>query len=128
MAKLPGYLKQIEEIYSAIGKKVQDLIFLLNETETAHDPHTEQLVQRITGFLSSLEKNVLQEKGLVQELPGKKKKPFLKLLQSELQTIRELNAYVKLSKQKPTPTVIKKINELNKAVEKEINQQEALAA
>ena len=102
--------------------------YLLNETETSHDPNTQQLVERITGFLSSLEKNVAQEQVLAQELPRKTKKPFLKLLQTELQTILELNAYVKLSKQKPTPAVITKINELHKAVEKEIRQQQALAA
>ena len=68
-----------------------------------------------------------KKKILAQNLSKEKKKPFLDLLRIELQTIRELGVYITLSRKKPTPAVITKINELHGAVTKEINQQEALA-
>ena len=108
--------------------KIENLIFLLNETETSRDADAQELAKKIASFLTSLEKNVAQEKSLAQGLSREKKKPFLDLLRIELRTIRELSAYIILSRKKPTPAVITKINELHRAVTKEINQQEALAA
>ena len=138
-AKLPAYLREIQKVYAAIGDKIENLIFLLNETETSRDADAQELAKKIekgdveakkkiASFLTSLEKNVAQEKSLAQGLSREKKKPFLDLLRIELRTIRELSAYIILSRKKPTPAVITKINELHRAVTKEINQQEALAA
>ena len=60
--KLPAYLREIQEVYAAIGAKIENLIFLLNETETSPDANAQELAKRIASFLTSLEKNVAQEK------------------------------------------------------------------
>ncbi len=127
-AELLTYLHQVREVYAAIARKIEDLLFLLNETGASHDHHIQELSTRITSFLASFKQNVAQEEILARKMPLGKKKHFLVLLQRELQTIGQLNAYVILSKRKPIPAVITKINELQRVVEREIEQQEALAA
>ena len=127
--QLPVYVHQIQVVYAAIARKIQELLFFLNEVrEGDSDKHTQELADRLTIFLSRLEQGVLRERILARKLSLGRRETFFALIQKELEEIRQLRTYVSLSKKKPTPAIIRKIHALSLTVEREIEQQEALAA
>ena len=126
MVKLPSFVEQLHAVYAGIAKKIEELVFLLNEGQ-ATDANTKALATKIEGFLSVLATSILTEKALAQLLsfPDKKAK-MLRSIQAELGQIKELQSFIALSKKKPTPKIITKIHLLYREVEKEIKAQEAI--
>jgi len=125
----PIYVKQIKRVYAAIAKQVEELIFLLNEAQESNQPKTRELAGKINAFLSQLEKSVKVE-GISarRTLSSEKKNRFLSSIKNELDDITKLETFIELSKRRPTASIISKINQLYKAIEREIDQQEELAA
>src|SRR3989344_4919590 len=125
----PIYVHQIKRVYAAIARQVEELIFLLNEAQESNQPKTRELADKINVFLSQLEKSVRVEGiSAKRTLSNKKKNRFLRSIKSELDDIKELEAFIELAKRRPTSSMISKINQLYKAIEREIDQQEELAA
>ncbi|MBS3165790.1 hypothetical protein J4444_01585 [Candidatus Woesearchaeota archaeon] len=125
----PIYVHQIKRVYAAIARQVEELIFLLNEAQESNQPKTRELADKINVFLSQLEKSVRVEGiSAKRTLSNEKKNRFLRSIKSELDDIKELEAFIELAKRRPTSSMISKINQLYKAIEREIDQQEELAA
>ena len=125
----PIYVHQIKRVYAAIARQVEELIFLLNEAQESNQPKTRELADKINVFLSQLEKSVRVEGiSAKRTLSNEKKNRFLRSIKSELDDIKELEAFIELAKRRQTSSMISKINQLYKAIEREIDQQEELAA
>jgi len=122
---LPNYVRQLRSVFGSIGKRIEELIMLLNEIHDA-DQHTQALADQINQYLTKLEKSIKNEKVLAKNVPLKKRTSFLELMHQELILIRDLEAYITLSKRKPKPEVILKINNLYLSIRKELDTQENL--
>ncbi len=129
MAELGPFVQQVHQVYSAIARKIEELIVSLNETGQHDDEHIQELCRNINTFLGRLERSVKVEwKSAGRNLKDNTKKRFLQSIQQELDKIKQLEAYVTLASRKPRPDIIRKIHALYKEVDTEINEQEALAA
>lgn len=129
MSNLPAYVKQVQQVYSAIARKIEELIVSLNEADQHDDEHIQELCRNINTFLERLERSVKGEwKSAGRALKDQTKARFLNSLQRELQKIKELKTYVALAGRKPRPDIIRKIHALYREVDDEIKEQEALAA
>src|SRR3989344_7326567 len=104
---LPNYVRQLRSVFGSIGKRIEELIMLLNEIHDA-DQHTQALADQINQYLTKLEKSIKNEKVLDKNVPLKKRTSFLELMHQELILIRDLEAYITLSKRKPKPEDILK--------------------
>lgn len=129
MGNLPAYVQQVHQVYSAIARKIEELIVSLNEAGQHDDEHTKKLCRHINVFLSRLERSVGTEKSSASRwLKAGAKERFLASLQRELEKIKQLEAYITLAGRKPRPDIIRRIHALYREVEEEINTQEVLAA
>ena len=128
MTELRPFVKQVHQVYSAIARKIEELIVSLNEAEH-DDEHIQELSRHINSFLGRLERSVkIEWKSAGKALKNQTKARFLGSLQRELQKIKQLEAYITLAGRKPRPDIIRKIHALYREVDDEINAQEALAA
>lgn len=128
MTKLRPFVQQVHQVYSAIARKIEELMVSLNEAQ-GDDEHTRELSKRLTTFLDRLEDSVKVEwKSAGRTLKAVAKERFLASLQRELGEIKQLRAYIALAARKPRPEIIRKINYLYKEVEGEVRIQETLAA
>lgn len=128
MTELRPFVQQVHQVYSAIARKIEELIVSLNEAGAHDDEHIQGLCRNINTFLGRLERSVKVEWKLAgRSLKADTKERFLASLQRELGRIKQLEAYVTLASRKPRPEVIRKINELYKEVEEEMRVQEVLA-
>lgn len=129
MSNLPAYVQQVHEVYSAIARKIEELIVSLNEAGQHQDEHTAELCRHINIFLGRLERSVKAEwKSAGRTLKAGAKERFLSSLQRELGKIKELEAYVTLAGKKPRSNIIRKIHALYQEVDEEIGVQEGIAA
>lgn len=129
MTELRPFVQQVHQVYSAIARKIEELIVSLNEAGRHDDEHTAELCRHINIFLGRLERSVKMEwKSAGRTLKAEAQERFLASLRRELEKIKQLEAYITLAGRKPRPEVIRKINELYKEVEEEMNAQEVLAA
>src|SRR3989338_9607615 len=109
MTELRPFVKQVHQVYSAIARKIEELIVSLNEAEH-DDEHIQELSRHINSFLGRLERSVkIEWKSAGKALKNQTKARFLGSLQRELQKIKELEAYVTLASRKPRPDIIRKI-------------------
>lgn len=129
MGKLRPFVQQVHQVYSAIARKIEELIISLNESGLHEDKHTRELCRHINIFLDRLERSVKVEwKSADRTLKDKAKERFLASVQRELDKIKQLEAYVNLASRKPRPDIIRKIHVLYQEVEEEMNVQEGMAA
>lgn len=129
MSNLRPFVQQVHQVYSAIARKIEELIVSLNEAGQHDDEHTAELCRRINTFLNRLERSVGTEKSSASRgLRAGTKERFLASLQRELGEIKQLKAYVALASRKPRPDIIRRIHALYREVEEEIDTQEVLAA
>src|SRR3989338_1755521 len=129
MAELRPFVQQVHQVYSAIARKIEELIVSLNEAGQHDDEHRQKLCRNINMFLVRLERSVNVEwKSAGRTLKNNSKKKFLTSIQRELDEIKQLEAYVTLASRKPKPDIIRKIHALYKEVDTEFNEQEAMAA
>ena len=127
--ELTTFIRQIETVYAAIARKIEELIVVLNETGVHTDTSSRQLAQRLRTFLFQLEQSLnLEERSARRTLSMEKRTLFLHSLHREINAIKALRTYITLSTKNPTPAIITKIHHLYQEVEYEIRQQEALAA
>lgn len=127
MSDLRPLVKQVHQVYSAIARKIEDLIVSLNETGPHDDTHITELCRHINIFLGKLERSVKVEgKSANRLLNAVAKEKFLTSIQQELNEIKQLEAYVTLAGRKPKPDIIRRIHALYKEVDEEIDEQEAL--
>ncbi len=125
MVELTSFVEQLHTVYAGIAQKIQELVVLLNEGGSNTD--TQALAAKIENFLSVLARSIQTEKAMTKLVSSKQQKTrLLTSIQAELNVIKELQLYVKLSQKKKTPEIIKKINALYQEVEKEIKSQEAI--
>ncbi len=122
MGEAHAYVQEIAAVFSAIARKIEELLVLLNETH-ASGGQVEEVADRINMFLGGLKRSVQREKGLARSLTPVRKKEFLASLRRELTDIKQLQSYVALSKRRATPTIIRKIDELYKVIEMEMRVQ-----
>lgn len=128
MTELRPFVQQVHQVYSAIARKIEELIVSLNETGQ-DDEHRQELCRNINMFLVRLERSVNVEwKSAGRTLKDNSKKKFLTSIRRELDEIKQLEAYVTLASRKPKPDIIRKIHALYQQVDEEISEQEALAA
>ncbi|MDO8656295.1 MAG: hypothetical protein Q7K45_03575, partial [Nanoarchaeota archaeon] len=119
---------QEHQVYSAIARKIEELIVSLNETGQ-DDKHRQELCRNINMFLVRLERSVNVEwKSAGRTLKDNSKTKFLTSIRRELDEIKQLEAYVTLASRKPKPDIIRKIHALYQQVDEEISEQEALTA
>lgn len=129
MSELRPFVHQVHQVYSAIARKIEELIVSLNETEPHDDVHTAELCRHINVFLGRLERSVKMEwKSAGRTLKAGAKERFLASLQRELEKIKQLEAYITLAGRKPRPEIIRRIHALYQEVDGEISAQEVLAA
>ena len=129
MGNLRAYVRQVHQVYSAIARKIEELIVSLNEAGPHNDTHVTELCRHINLFLGKLERSVKVEgKSANKLLNAGAKERFLASIQQELDKIKKLEAYVTLASRKPKPEIIRKIHALYQEVDQEISEQEALAA
>lgn len=129
MTELRPFVQQVHQVYSAIARKIEELIVSLNEARQHDDEHTAELCRHINVFLNRLERSVkLEWKSADRSLKAETKELFLASLQRELNKIKQLEAYVTLAGRKPRTEIIRRIHALYQEVEEEINTQEVLAA
>lgn len=129
MTALRPFVQQVHQVYSAIARKIEELIVSLNETESQDDEHIQELSQHINTFLGRLERSVKAEcKSAGSTLKAGTRERFLTSIRQELKKIKQMEAYVTLASRKPRPDLIRKIHALYQEVEEEINTQEVLAA
>ncbi len=125
--ELQVFARNIQSVYQAIAKKIEELLMLTNETNSSDDRNTLELSSRIVDFLDSLRSSVGQEKKLAKGLTNpESRKQFLALIQKELLEIKKLEAFIVLSRKNPKPEIITKIHQLYREIEKEMNAQEAV--
>lgn len=125
--ELRTFAKNISSVYQAIAKRIEELLVLTNEVRGSSDQHTLDLSTRIIQFLDSLRSSVKQEKKLAKGLTNpESRKQFLALIQKELLGIKKLEAFIELSKRRPTPEIITKIHQLYQEIKTEIDAQEAV--
>lgn len=128
MTELRPFVQQVHQVYSAIARKIEELIVSLNETGQ-DDEHRQKLCRNINMFLVRLERSVNVEwKSAGRTLKDNSKKKFLTSIRRELDEIKQLEAYVTLASRKPKPDIIRKIHALYQQVDEEISAQEVLAA
>ena len=120
---VPQYVHELRSVFQTIAQRIEELIVLLNELHDV-DPHIRNLADQIHRYLKKLEKSIKREKGLSKGLSPEKRTLFLGLMQKELSSIRELETYLAVSKRKPKPEVIVKINNLYKEIAKTMAVQE----
>ena len=84
------------------------------------------LADRINNYLAAFEQSVRTEGLLVKKLAPDKRKRFLFLLNDQIKQIKRLKTYITISKKKPTPEIIKAVNELYTKIREEIAGEEAL--
>ncbi len=126
MINLPTFVNRISSIYSAISRRIEELIVVLNESQP--DEHTRELSTKIIHFLEQLDQSLGTEAATAQRtLSAKERKKFLQSIQHEVGDIQQLKAYLSLASKKPTPMIIRRINELYREVKREIAYQETLA-
>lgn len=119
---LKEFVGQIGMVYQSIARRIEDLLLLLNELPE-DDQHAQVIARRINDFLGQLEKSVNVE---LRTAAKSKQKALIRSIRRELGEIHKLEAFIALSGRKPKPEIIRQIAQLYKAVQKEINQQEAL--
>lgn len=127
MISLPTFVQRISSIYSVISRRIEELIVVLNESQP--DEHTRELSTKIINFLEQLERSLGTEVATAKKtLSAKERENFLQSIRHEVGDLQKLKAYLSLASKKPTPMIIRKINELYREVEREIGYQEMLAA
>ena len=124
---VPLYIRQLRSVFEAIAQRIEELLILLNEVGD-DEPHTLQVADRVNQFLEKLKESIGKEKILAKKVSTEKRQRFLQLMREEVLAIRQLQAYVLLSKRRPTPQVILKIAQLDKTLEGELALQEHEAA
>ncbi len=125
--ELRTFASNIRSVYQAISKRIEELLVLTNEASASNDSRTLDLSTRIIQFLDSLRSSIKQEKRLAHRLTNpENRKQFLALIQKELLGIKKLEAFIELSKRKPTPEIITKIHQLYQEIRTEIDAQEAV--
>lgn len=129
MSTLRPFIQQVHQVYSAISRKIEELIVSLNEAGAHDDRHVQELCRNINTFLSRLERSVnVEGKSANRTLKTGAKEKFLASIQQELDKIKQLEAYVTLASRKPKPDLIRKIHALYQQVDEEMKAQEILAA
>lgn len=129
MSDLRPFVQQVHQVYSAIARKIEELIVSLNEAGPEDSQQRIELCRHINAFLGRLEKSVTAEwnsAGAINDV--NKRKLFLKSIQQEITNIKRLKAFVSLASRKPKPVIIRKIHALYREVDSEIGEQEVLAA
>ncbi len=125
MGDLPTYVKTIATVYEGIASQIENLLTVLNDKGMKGDEH-QALAERIRKYLAIFEKSLQQEGLLLKNLSAEKRTKLLFLLNNQIKQIKRLKLYVTLSEKKPTPEVIKTIDELYKQIGAEIAGEEAL--
>ncbi|OGI63936.1 hypothetical protein A2642_00195 [Candidatus Nomurabacteria bacterium RIFCSPHIGHO2_01_FULL_39_10] len=125
MGDLPSYVKNIAQVYEGIASQIENLLIVLNDKGMQGHEH-QILADRINNYLAAFEQSVRTEGLLVKKLAPDKRKRFLFLLNDQIKQIKRLKTYITISKKKPTPEIIKAVNELYTKIREEIAGEEAL--
>ncbi len=118
MVEFQRLVGHIQTAYAAIASKIEELVLVLNETESA-DPETGALASQITQFLKNLERSVnVAERSARREHAASR---TIALLDQELNDLKRLETFMALTSRKPTPDLITKVHELSKAISREMD-------
>ena len=106
---LKQFAEQIKKSYGAISSNIQKVVEVLNSSEDI-DESLRGHIEKIIASLEAVEKKILVEKGLANETEN------LRVLNEEINKIKELESYLKLARRSSSHSVIVAINNLNKSL------------
>lgn len=122
---LKGLNQEIAATYGLIAKKVEELLALVNETES-EEREVKKKTEAILKFLSRFKKSVVSEKEIAKKTI-KETDPFLVSLQNLLVKIGSLKVYIKLASKKVRGSrVIKGIAITNSSILAELDNEKKM--
>ena len=125
---LKEYAKEIREVYAAVATKIEELVELLNTTNTESSKVIQTLTARILKFLGEIKSFVKKEKITARSKNwlDSNKNEFLALIQKELKDVNLLIKSLKIEQKHPKNQLVAIIYSLNKEIKRIMAAEEAV--